>query len=116
MFRFENLEIWKLAIDYAKDCYNLTNQFPAVEKFALSDQLRRAAISISNNIAEGSATSSARFKNYLDISVGSAMETVNIIFFACELKYFDSKVKDIMYEKGEKLIRKMRSFKMSLND
>ena len=44
------------------------------------------------------------------------METVNIIFFACELKYLDNKVKNIMYEKGEKLIRKTRAFKARLND
>ncbi len=116
MFRFENLEIWKLAISYAKDCYEIAASFPSNERFALADQLRRAAISISNNIAEGSATSSARFRSYLDISIGSTLETVNIIFFACEQKYIDAERKEKMYEMAEKLIRKTRSFRKSLND
>jgi four helix bundle protein len=116
MFRFENLEIWKLAIDYAKDCYNIAATFPNNERFALADQLRRATISISNNIVEGSATTSARFRNHLDISIGSALETVNIILFAQEQNYLNKNKKDEMYEKAEKLIRKMRSFKRTLND
>ncbi len=87
-----------------------------MKRFALADQLRRAAISISNNIVEGSATSSARFRNYLDISIGSALETVNILFFACEQGYLEELIRGDMYEKCEKLIRKIRSFKNSLND
>ncbi len=110
------MEIWKLAIDYAKDCYALVSKFPSTERFALADQLRRASISISCNIVEGSATSFARFRSYLDISIGSALETVNILFFACEQGYLEKRIKDDMYEKCEKLIRKIRSFKNSLND
>jgi four helix bundle protein len=115
MFRFEELEIWRLSIDYARDCYKIANSFPSKENYALSDQLRRAAISISNNIVEGSAFGIIKFKSFLDISIGSALETVNIIFFANEIKYLDNQTKENMSEKAEKLIRKIRSFKNVLN-
>lgn len=74
MFRFEELEIWKLAIKYAKDCYRIAEKFPKNEQFSLSDQLRRAAISISNNIAEGSTGSDANFRKFLNTAVGSTLK------------------------------------------
>ena len=54
MFTYESLDIWKLAIDYAKIIYKVTSKFPRSEQYGLSSQLRRASISISANIAEGS--------------------------------------------------------------
>ncbi len=116
MFRFEGLEIWHLAIDYGKDRYQFAGRFPKYEIYALSDQLRRSGISISNNIAEGSVGSSASFQKYITISVGSALETVNIFSFAFEMGYIDSEEKAIMYEKAEKLIRKLRSFSKAISD
>jgi four helix bundle protein len=53
MFRFEELEIWKLAIEYGDKLYNIADKFPMRELYAMGSQLRRAALSISNNIAEG---------------------------------------------------------------
>lgn len=53
-FRFENLETWKLARAFANDCYRVTRAFPKEEVFGLTNQLRRAAVSIVSNIAEGS--------------------------------------------------------------
>ena len=61
-FRFESLEIWKLSLIYASHLYDVAQKFPIEERFALEDQLRRAAVSISNNIAEGSG--SATDKNF----------------------------------------------------
>ena len=115
-FRFEELEIWKLAINYAKRCYDVTNHFPKHENFALADQLRRAALSISNNIAEGSNGSNSNFQKYINIAIGSALETVNILHFATEVGYINYDLKQELYEEVEKLIRKMRSFIKSLGD
>lgn len=114
MFRFEQLEIWKLSVEYAKDCYVIADKFPK-QDFSLKDQLKRAGISISNNIAEGSVGSSLNFKRYINISIGSVLETVNIINFAYEIGYINIKVKEEMYEKAEKIIRKLRNFSKSLN-
>ncbi len=115
MFRFEELEVWKLAVHYGKECYILADKFPGHEKFSLSDQLRRASISISNNIAEGSVGSALNFKKFINIAIGSTLESVNIINFACEVGYLNLATKDLMYERAEKLIRKLRSFATSLN-
>lgn len=72
MFKFELLEIWKLANDHADELYKLTKKFPKDEKYALTDRLNRSSSSIADNIAEGSGSKTVRdFKNYLQISVKS---------------------------------------------
>jgi len=69
MFRFESLEVWKISIEFSKDIYILAHKFPPIENFALADQLRRAAVSVSANIAEGSASPPQKdFQNFLSIS------------------------------------------------
>jgi four helix bundle protein len=88
MFRFEELEIWKLSLKYADKCYYIASKFPEYERNALADQLRRAVISISNNIAEGSGSPTSKgFSAFLDISIKSTLETVNILFFATRRNY-----------------------------
>jgi four helix bundle protein len=54
MHKFEKLEVWQLAIEYADLCYSLAEQMPKQEEYNLSSQLRRAAVSVALNIAEGS--------------------------------------------------------------
>ena len=115
MFRCEGLEDWRLGVDYARDCYGITANFPKYENFSLADQLRRAAVSISSNIAEGSVGSKANFIKYINIAIGSTLETVNLINFASEIGYTTPVVKEEMYERAEKLIRKLRSLSKSLN-
>ncbi len=114
MFRFEGLEIWTLAIDYAKSCYLLAKKFPDYEKFSLGDQLRRASISISNNIAEGSVGSIANFRKYLVTAIGSTLETVNILNFSRTMEYITQTEKEEMYHSAETLIKKLHSFSNSL--
>jgi len=58
MFNFEKLEVWKKSIALASSVYGLTKVFPADERFGLSSQMRRAAVSISSNVAEGCSRSS----------------------------------------------------------
>lgn len=114
MFRFEGLEIWKLAIEYADKCYDVANTFPKGEQFALADQLRRAAVSISNNIAEGSTGSARNFQSYLERAIGSAFETASILFFATKRSYISEDIKQERYKEAENLIRKIRKFKLLL--
>ncbi|PNS35653.1 hypothetical protein RJ60_13865 [Mesotoga sp. B105.6.4] len=52
-FRFKDLEVWKLSKDFARDIYSVTSTFPEEERYALVSQLRRAAVSVMSNIAEG---------------------------------------------------------------
>jgi len=116
MFRFEGLEVWRLSVEYCKECYLIASSFPKNENFALSDQLRRAAISISNNLAEGSVGSKSNFQKYITIAIGSALETVNILNFACEIGYINTARKNEMYMKAEEMIRKLRNFSKSLSN
>ena len=91
-FSFEKLDVWKLSRLFSLKIYKLTKSFPYDEKQGLKDQLRRAAISISSNIAEGSAKFSRKdFSRYLQISYGSLMEALSQLYTACDLHYVDKK-------------------------
>ena len=72
---FRNYKVWQDAVQYATKVYKVISEMPFFEKKGLCDQLQRAAVSISSNIAEGSAKpSNVEFAHYLDASVGSAYE------------------------------------------
>ena len=115
MFRFESLDIWKLAIEYGNKLYDIADSLPQKEMYGLSSQLRRATVSISNNIAEGSGANTNRdFSCFLDISIKSSLETVNILYFALLRKYINETQQKDLYEEAEKLIRKTRAFKRGL--
>jgi four helix bundle protein len=58
MFNFEKLEVWRKSVDFADFVYRLTQAFPAEERFGITNQMRRASVSISSNIAEGTSRSS----------------------------------------------------------
>src|SRR5262249_29621205 len=78
MFRFEKLDVWQKAVGLAGDVYAATRSFPADERFGLTAQMRRAAVSISSNIAEGSSCGSdAEFARFVEIAYGSLMEVVS---------------------------------------
>ena len=71
MFKFEKLDVWQKAIDFADLVYSKTKSFPVDERFGLTNQMRRAAVSISSNIAEGSARiSDADFARFVEIPAG----------------------------------------------
>lgn len=75
MNRFKNLQIWKRSVLLATEIYRITSLFPEEEKYGLVSQLRRCAISISSNIAEGAGRQSQKeFKHFLSIAYGSLYE------------------------------------------
>lgn len=111
-FRFEELDIWKEAISYTNSIYSTTKKFPREEMFSLIDQLRRSSSSIAANIAEGSASSSKKdFCHYLDISLKSAYESISHLQVAKDQSYITEKQRVEYYDKVDKLVRKIRSFK-----
>src|SRR3989344_3541722 len=116
MFRFETLELWKLATEYVDIIYRITKGFPKEELFGLTSQLRRASVSISTNIAEGSGAVSTRdYKNYLDIAVKSALETTSLLYVVARQRYISEEVRGELYRDAELIIRKTRAFKASLD-
>ncbi len=83
MFTFEKLETWHKAIDFADMVYSVAKGFPGDERFGLTSQMRRAAVSISANIAEGSSRFSKHdFARFLEIATGSVFEVVSQSFIA----------------------------------
>jgi four helix bundle protein len=81
MFNFEKLDVWQKAIDFADLVYNRTRGFPADERFGLTNQMRRAAVSVSSNIAEGtSRLSQTDFARFIEIATGSVFEVVSQSF------------------------------------
>lgn len=88
---FREYPVWKEAVDYATNVYEVTGKMPWFEKKGLCDQLQRAAVSISSNIAEGAARSSdADFAHFLDFALGSAFEVETQLTIAKNVGYFDN--------------------------
>ena len=90
-FSFENLEAYKVAKDLVVEIYKLQKTFPREELFALGDQIRRSASSITSNIAEGSGRNSYKEKiHYLEIAFGSMTESFSQLQIAVELGYISN--------------------------
>lgn len=88
MFRFEKLDVWQKALAFSKAIYALTSRFPSDERFGLTTQMRRASVSISSNIAEGSGRKSdTEFIRFLDIAYGSVLEVVSQLHLSRSLDF-----------------------------
>jgi four helix bundle protein len=88
---FKDLDIWKRSIKLAEDIYYVTKSFPKEEMYGLSSQLRRAAISIPSNIAEGFARHYGKeYRQFLYLSLGSCAEVTTQIIIASRLQFLDS--------------------------
>ena len=85
---FREYQVWQDAVDYATYIYEITSQLPWFEKKGLCDQLQRAVVSISSNIAEGAGRpTDADFAHFLDQSLGSANEVETQLLISKNLKY-----------------------------
>ena len=84
---FTDLLIWQKAIEVGKRVYVLTKQFPRDERFGLTAQLRRAAVSVASNIAEGHARQGREFAHFISIARGSLAEVESQLLFAVEIGY-----------------------------
>ncbi len=112
---FRDYPVWNEAVDYATYVYEVTGQMPWFEKKGLCDQLQRAAVSISSNIAEGAARSSdVDFAHFLDFALGSAFEVETQLKIAKNVGYFDNLDAnlDIDYQK---LMDRIHSIECQLN-
>ena len=87
-FSFEGLEVYQAARVLVKEVYLLQSKFPKMETFALGDQIRRSASSITSNIAEGSGRSSNKEKvHFIEVAYGSLMEAFSQLQIAQDLGY-----------------------------
>lgn len=105
---FRKYDVWMLAVEFATDIYTISNQFPSFEKYALSSQLCRAAVSISSNIAEGAARSSEiEFCRFLEFALGSTFEVETQLLIANNLEYIDTDTFNTLIQKTQTIERKI---------
>ncbi len=110
IFRFEKLTVWQDARVFVKNIYSTTKLFPKDELFALTSQLRRAAISVALNISEESdRKSDADFKRFLRMSIGSCEEVVTGCYIALDQGYITQEVFDNLYKEANVLVSKINA-------
>jgi four helix bundle protein len=115
MFNFEKLDVWQKSIDFADLVYKHTRQFPADERFGLTNQMRRAAVSISSNIAEGtSRMSQADFARFIEIATGSVFEVVSQSFIGRRQDFLNEEGFGAMYKAADEIGRMLSGLRKSL--
>ena len=115
MFSFERLDVWQKSIDFADLVYRATRAFPADERFGLTSQMRRAAVSISSNIAEGSSRfSKADFARFVEIATGSVFEVVSQAFISRREEFLSENDFTIIYSAAEEQGRMLSGLRNSL--
>ena len=87
-YSFEKLDVWQETRKLAVKIYRITREFPKDERFGLISQMRRAGISISSNIAEGTSRYSGKDQvRFYEIAYGSLMELLNQLIISCDLEF-----------------------------
>jgi four helix bundle protein len=110
-FTLETFELYKFARNYRKKIYNIINDLPPEEKYALNPQMRRAVISISNNIAEGHGRWHYQENlRFCRISRGSTEEIIDDINICIDENYYDSTKCRELRKEGYDLIKKINSY------
>jgi len=114
-FRFEKLQVWQEARKINQVVYRLTKRFPRSEMFAMTSQIRRASISVSSNIAEGSGRNSDKdFAHFLEQSYGSLMEVASVFFLGLDEGYVTEAELEPLFDEMERLAKRIVSLNRSL--
>ena len=93
---FRDLQVWKLGMQLVVTIYQVTEHFPAAERFGLASQIRRAAVSIPSNLAEGHARGDGAFLNHVRIALGSEAELGTAIELAARLGFMEPTRADLL--------------------
>ena len=112
---FTKLQVWQKAHTFTVNLYKITGSFPSEEKYGLTNQVRRAAISIESNIAEGCGRSSNKeFSRFLDIAQGSAFEVRCQLFVARDLHYLSLDKFQLLDDKITEISRMINALSQKL--
>jgi four helix bundle protein len=115
MFNFEKLEVWQEAINFADTVYTVTRAIPDGERFGLTNQMRRAAVSISSNLAEGSSrTSRPDFARFVELATGSLFEVVSQATIAKRQDFLSEAGYTQLYSTCEKQSKMLSGLRKSL--
>lgn len=113
-YSFEKLSVWQEARLLVKNVYSLMADLPKEEFYALASQIKRAAISVSSNIAEGTSRISYKEKiRYIAISYGSLMELYSQLILCIDLNYLTSDQTENVFEQIQKISNQLNSLKRS---
>ncbi len=108
---FEELLVWQDARKLTADIYKITRNFPTIENYGLSQQIRRAAVSVMSNIAEGFERSTDKdYANFLSMARGSVAEIQNDLYIALDLKYIDKVDFNNLYSFTKKILKQLSGF------
>jgi four helix bundle protein len=111
-FKFENLKVWQLSVDFSGEIHDVTREFPKEELFILTSQIKRAADSISLNIAEGSTgQTNPEFKRFFGIAIRSGIEVVGCLHLAKRRKLIREEAFQKQYENCSVLIRMIQALR-----
>jgi four helix bundle protein len=115
-FKFEKLKVWQKALDLAGEIDKMTKTFPKEEIYVLTSQVKRAADSISMNIAEGSTgQSNPEFKKFLGYALRSDIEVVNCLHLAIRRGYINEEIFQKHYQSCEQILIMISALIKSLN-
>ncbi len=110
-YSFEKLDIWQLSIDFSTDIYHYTKDFPAEEKFGITNQIRRAANSVSDNLAEGSSRLSNKDRaRFFQIAYSSLIEVLSFLLLSHKLEFISNVSLSDLRNKLEKLSNKINAY------
>ena len=116
-YKFENLEVWQLSLEYVDSAYRVARLFPKEEEYNLKSQLIRAATSVSLNLAEGSTgQTDIEFARFVGLALRSLVETVACLRLAERRGYLsDEALLRLMDHQAEKLFIKLQALRTSLD-
>ena len=115
-YGFEKLEVWKDARFFVSEIYLITKRFPPNEKYSLTSQICRAAVSLVSNIAEGVSRSSTKEKiRFIDVSYGSLMEVYCQLYIALDLNYITTNELECLKISIDKIANKLTALVKAYN-
>ncbi len=115
VFGYRDLDVWKFSVDWVEAIYRATTTWPSEERFGLTSQVRRAAVSVASNIAEGAARrSTGEFLQFIGMARGSLAEAETQLLIASRLGYLETTQTETLLASADRISRMLVSLAASL--